>query len=293
MELEKPNSLLCGKNPPEHLYHYTSIHGLKGILTERSVWASQIHFLNDVQEFKYSLSILEKVLDELLKELAREPKDFLFYSFMRGLLLASYLEKSPICVFSLSEKGDLLSQWRGYCPPGGGYSIGFRSDLLIQSLKTHDLCIKPCIYNETEQEATVKRAVTETRETLLTSVSLKSVSASSREYQKAVNDCVVQFFIDFSRIASTVKHPSFHEECEWRIISKLVENKYMSFRARKSILIPYISISLEDIEPFPIDEIFIGPAPEQPLTESSLRQFVLRNNLNISIKTSEIPYREL
>jgi hypothetical protein len=59
------------------------------------------------------------------------------------------------------------------------------------------------------------------------------------------------------------------------------------------MLIPYFSISLKDVDPFPIDEIIIGPAPEQRLAESSLRQFALQNKLNISIKTSTTPYREL
>ena len=69
MELEKPSSLPSGKKPPEHLYHYTSIDGLEGILSKRSFWASQIHFLNDIQEFKYSFDIFEKILSELRKEL--------------------------------------------------------------------------------------------------------------------------------------------------------------------------------------------------------------------------------
>ena len=59
------------------------------------------------------------------------------------------------------------------------------------------------------------------------------------------------------------------------------------------MLIPYFTISFKDIESFPIDEIIIGPASEQRLAESSLKQFVLRNGLNISIKTSITPYREL
>jgi hypothetical protein len=302
-EFEKPNSLPYRKDPPEHLYHYTSIDGLERILTERCLWASQIHFLNDVQEFKYSLYIFEKVLAELLKEFPkrpipalgpprppREPKEFLaeFYRRMREFLLSDLFERTPVCVFSLSEKGDLLSQWRGYCPPGGGYSIGFRSDPLVQFLNTCDLYIEPCVYDEREQEAIVKRAVAETGET-----ALKSFPGPPAELHKAVTECLVQFFIDFSRIASIVKHPSFHEECEWRIISKPIENKYMSFRVRKSILIPYFSISFKDVEPCPIDEIIIGPSPEQDLAKYSLLQFVLRNSLRVSMKTSETPYREL
>jgi hypothetical protein len=67
----------------------------------------------------------------------------------------------------------------------------------------------------------------------------------------------------------------------------------MSFKIGKSMLIPYFSISFEGVEPFPIDQIVIGPAPEQPLAKSSLMQFIVQNKLNISIETSKTPYREL
>jgi hypothetical protein len=53
--------------PPDHLYHYTSIEGLMGILTNRSLWATEIYFLNDTQELRYSDGVLKKVCDELLK----------------------------------------------------------------------------------------------------------------------------------------------------------------------------------------------------------------------------------
>ena len=302
-ELEKLDVLLCGKAPPRHLYHYTSINGLEGILGKRSLWASQIHFLNDTQEFKYSFDIFEKVLLELRKELPvglipalgptpppSNPKELLarFYSAMKDMLLEEFVSKTPICVFSLSEKGDLLSQWRGYCSPGGGYSIGFRTELLIQFLKTCNLYIEPCIYDEKKQEAIVKQVVSKTGQAFL-----ESSTKDPTELQKIGEKYLLQFFVELSRIASILKHPSFHEECEWRIITTPIQNKNMSFRVRKSMLIPYFSISLKGIYPFPIDEIIIGPAPEQRLPESSLRQFALQNKLNISIKTSKTPYREL
>jgi len=58
------------------------------------------------------------------------------------------------------------------------------------------------------------------------------------------------------------------------------------------MMLPYFSISFENFKPFLIDEIIIGPAPEQKLAEISLMQFVHQKKLDISIRTSEIPYRE-
>ena len=197
-------------------------------------------------------------------------------------------EKFPICVFSLSERGDLLSQWRGYCPLAGGYSIGFPSKLLIPFLQTRDLSIASCVYDEKEQQAIVRRTITEKGETLL-----KSLTDPSSEIGEIKKKCFVDFFMEFSQIASILKHPSFYEEREWRIVSGHIESGRMLFRVGKSMLIPYLSISFEGIEPFPIDKIIIGPAPEQDLAKTSLFQFLLRNKLDISIETSKTPYRVL
>ena len=307
--MEKPNSLPPEKDLPEHLYHYTSIDGLEGILTRRFLWASEIHFLNDTQEFKYSIDVLRKVISELRKKnpiksiqkalgpglLPSEQKEFLeaFYQSIEGDILFKIFVRFPIYIFSLSERGDLLSQWRGYCPPGGGYSIGFPLKLLTKFLETRDLFLMRCIYNEKEQEAMVKRAIIETVE-ISQEIFTKNFTTTRKDIKKAPSLCVLNFLKGFLNIASILKHPSFHEECEWRIISSnLIPIQDMSFRVGKSMLIPYFSISFKDIEPFLIDEIIIGPTTEQGLAENSLRQFVLQINPNISIKTSKTPYRQL
>lgn len=299
------SSLPSENDLPLHLYHYTSINELEGILTKRCLWATQIHFLNDTQEYKYSIDILKRVIFNLRKEYPitliqkalgpspppSEPKEFLsqFYQTMETIVLEGLFQEIPICVFSLSERGDLLSQWRGYCPPGGGYSIGFPSKLLIKFLETRNLYLKRCIYDMNEQEAMIKRVVNETSEKFLKQVTLKR-----EEYEAVAAECIVNFFnFDFTQIATILKHPSFGEECEWRIISNIIPDKNMLFRAGKTMMIPYFSISFKDFEPFLIDEIIIGPAPEQRLVASSLWKFALQINQTFHIKTSETPYRQL
>lgn len=287
------------KNPPERLYHYTSIEGLKGILESRCFWASRIHFLNDTQEFKYSFDILKKVISEFLERLPKKalpPRTpgqdewlRLFYDTINGMYLESdLLVKTPVCVFSFSPRGDLLSQWRGYCPSGGGYSIGFRTELLIPWLETKKLSLEPCIYDITEQEAIIRNEIIRKGDNLI-----KRVTFQPEDFEKIMRELLFEFFWEFSRIASKLKHPAFYEECEWRIISEPVDNKYMSFTIRKSMFLPYLSINFSDIKSFPIDKIIIGPAPEQYLARLSLLGFLLKNGLKIPIKESSTPYREL
>ena len=50
------------------LYHYTTLAGLRGILSSRALWYTHIYSLNDPAEIQYGLNIVRGVLDELIEE---------------------------------------------------------------------------------------------------------------------------------------------------------------------------------------------------------------------------------
>ena len=55
-------------------------------------------------------------------------------------------------VFSLSEEGNLLSQWRGYTPLGAGVSIGFNQDKLQRHAQQKGFSLIKCLYKKEEQD---------------------------------------------------------------------------------------------------------------------------------------------
>jgi hypothetical protein len=61
---------LLKRSIPEYLYHYTSIDGLHGIVTNRSIWASMVHYLNDAAELKTAISIFEEILTRELRQIS-------------------------------------------------------------------------------------------------------------------------------------------------------------------------------------------------------------------------------
>ena len=79
------------------IYHYTSFKNLFNILEGDSFWASRSRFSNDATE------------DQVLGEEWIKKEQY-------------YGDNFIIC---FCNHGDILSQWRGYCPQGG-VSIGFR-----------------------------------------------------------------------------------------------------------------------------------------------------------------------
>ena len=65
-EREKAQSV----NKRNVLYHYTSLSGLLGIIENKCIWASDIRYLNDSNEFSYTIELAS----ELFK--AKEHQDF-------------------------------------------------------------------------------------------------------------------------------------------------------------------------------------------------------------------------
>ncbi len=45
------------EEPPSILYHYTTQKGLLGIIQSKTIWATDILYLNDTMELKYAVDL--------------------------------------------------------------------------------------------------------------------------------------------------------------------------------------------------------------------------------------------
>jgi hypothetical protein len=148
-----------------YLYHYTTIDAFINIVNEQEIWASNIFYLNDSAEFHLALQLAR----ELLKaEIDSAPGD-VHAQRLEGVYksldeVGSHLIKMPAFVWSLSKKGDDLSQWRAYCR-NGGVAIGFRRDDLHYLTQHQGLGFAPelvrCVYEEEEQRRLIRSCIDE------------------------------------------------------------------------------------------------------------------------------------
>lgn len=114
---------------PDILYHYTTQEGLKGILSEKSLWATKIHHLNDASELNRPLDIARRILEEKEKQAGRS-------KIITEMITEIDVWRSlNICIASFCQNGDLLSQWRGYGVYNSAYSIGFNTKQLEESAR--------------------------------------------------------------------------------------------------------------------------------------------------------------
>lgn len=285
---------LKNNQPPCELYHYTSQNGLLGIFESDSLWATKIHYLNDETEFELALNLAAVVLNEKLQC----QKDTREKEKIRCLIdNIPTIQKLNVCVISLSQKRDLLSQWRAYSAGIGGYSIGFKSDNLVVSASKQGFYLVRCIYEEDKQKQLISDLIDECLAEEF------NTRPDYVDYDTPRTLVVLHTGGDFTKklasIAPIIKNKSFSEEAEWRLISeKGLTTKSLSFRVGVSTLIPYFNFKIGSKADY-LESLTIGPNPNPILARDATSLLLGRYGISTGygiipsayIHETDIPFR--
>ena len=247
---------------PTLLYHYTDARGLLGIVESRTLWATHIEHLNDAQEYHHAVEVAARVLLERAEQSANPREHALLTRLGTGL--GEGRGRADVCVASFSEVDDGLSQWRGYCPNGAGYSLGFVAGDIIRAAVMQGFVLARCLYDEASQREAITRVLEQVRQSVRWTQAFEQ-PGDDDAYRGAVR----AWSDSFAPLAPTIKHWAFPEEQEWRLISAPIPfgDSRWQVRAGRSMLIPYIPIALAPAGPYlPIQDVVAGPTPHMVLT---------------------------
>lgn len=287
------------QTPETPIYHYTSPGGLIGILQNGELWASSIHHLNDSSEMDYAFQLLKTRLKDRNVQMD-EGRGELFKAFERWI---DSIKSVNVFIGSFSQRPNLLSQWRAYCPPGGGYSIGFSYEDLRPHLERQGFRLIKCIYSAQDQLALVDKYIDWT----LKEIEAKNFDVTPQDELSAwlqLAKPASSVAAKFLPIASALKDPAFEEECEWRIVSQV--RKYTDaevyFRPGASFVVPYFKFKLTSIEaPISFRDIYVGPTPHPDVARKSIQGLITQVyegrmkdillEFGDMVKLSDIPYR--
>lgn len=283
------------------LYHYCSVQAFHAIIQSRSVHLSSLSLSNDSQEGK----LVAKTIARLAKNDGLSPSviENLQHSIAT---LENILDGLGFC---LSEKGDLLSQWRGYATDATGFSIGFSKDYLEKlseykrSAEESGFHLYKVAYSMADQERLVEPTYTETKllikdgaldffkpTTLLATYlptdpeSEKKMKQKYFEYRMTMLPLMTELFL--------LKNETFKEECEWRLISPLVKimEDICQFRTIADRLVPYRKFELANLGISPIKEVILGPKNKTPCFV--VEKFLHQNGfLDVRVSESAASYR--
>lgn len=308
---------LIGSEIPDKLWHYTSFAGLLGIVTSGEIFATDIRFLNDHEEFTHARTILEELAEEM--PALGTDKSVLKKTF-RGMI-KSIFDKGPlhsktlqVFVSSFSESRDQLSQWRGYSHGSSGVSLGL--DLRkIRGLRGFDgvVSFAPCVYEYSQKKALLREAA----EDYMNSIELAAragwdaagkyggpfnydlVLADKPEnaaIPEALDKSLRQMVYRLLKIAALLKNASFNEEHEWRLVLCSLAGWGAKptprlFRPAPTTLIPYVVYPLGDqAMRLPLTELVLGPGSNARAAEA-IDSFLLAKEIKTKVSKSCVPYR--
>jgi len=293
---------------PNVLFHYTSAEGLVGILSSKSIWMTELRYMNDMSELQYAK---DKISTRLSTYAEKHNINEIQEEFLKRIASAFDPFSSGNAVFSASfcESGNLLSQWRAYRGKGGGYAIGFDFFHTIRFL-SKNCAPRKVIYQEQIQNEIIDAII----EKYLAAIAIETSGRSIKNIN--VDDFIPAVCQAFSGTAGELmfsfKHPDFHEEREWRLVHFMNINprfnrsgEFPSFRSYEGNIIPYLSTSFENAVqaskddtygcPFPVVKLFIGPTINAELNTESVKYLLSNMNPDATtdIHKSEIPLRWL
>ncbi|WP_028304422.1 DUF2971 domain-containing protein [Oceanospirillum maris] len=291
------------------LYHYTSIGGLKGMLDSQSLWMTDINYLNDSEEGKDFIAHINNFLCQSdFEQIVEKSKLWSLIKdldFIRSAIIEfaspDFFDEAKLDSYSISfsAKPDLLSQWRGYCPPEGGLCLGFSGLESISSISGYEgddnsdeyyIYHSSCLYGEHEKNAATINFINSYLD-LIYNIYLRGVN--DRKYKPNIDEMFEIFTFYFNNL-TIFKNKHFMEESEFRIIANCKrEIVNPNFREKMNILIPYIKLNFNTEN---LKRIIIGPCADQALAEQSLQRFLGSFGSDfehVKIECSDIPYRQL
>jgi hypothetical protein len=279
-------------------WHYTNDAGLRGILKDKKLWATDVRYLNDSHEYIHAIHRARADLAQ------RRPQVELDETFLRSFdqALTNYEEAltdrrgghtAKAFVFSLSTRRDHLPQWRAYAPGVLGFSLGFNIDHLPY---VDSSGIFECIYSDAEKKRIVSGFIDETHE------HFRELTTPPPEHpyqQRSILRMPDRRLAEyFPPIAARMKHPGFEDENEWRVVLFEFPDgsaaREVVHRQGQAGPVPYVEIDLSGYSTWPIQEIMVAPSEDQDLAMEAARRAIRAAGLDfqgIRITASRIPLR--
>ena len=285
-EIEVLTRDLYADLPQSTLYHYTTFSGLLGIVRSRALWASDVRYMNDSAELRHTADLIGAEVRERIdggqanSGLLSQFADWVAHRITNGHMLFGA---------SFRSHGNLLSQWRGYSSPGKGVSLGFCPDYILDCARRQGFMIGKCIYEPSRQRALIRQVIDAVE---------RLAAGGGGDRQAAYREAFAVMEADLLRIAAILKHPSFREEKEWRVVSPVIANTAEApilFREGHAMLVPYIEFDLSIAgKPPAMDHLYLGPTANVNISMNSLHMFLKQHGIVPSrgIDYCQIPFRQ-
>jgi len=242
----------------EPIFHYTNFEGFKGIIETKSIWASDVRYLNDYMEVENGKRWIRHLIKIFYDEFGR-------FRGSTELLraLTQFVDQETTCFAAcFCQHPDQLSQWRGYGQSRPGIAVGFDPSRLTT---TTGLPLLSVNYDDDAGIRAIEQAVRRI-------VGHLKTKSTRTQVQQRIEGLLEELFFQMV----TLKNSSFREEMEFRLVAK-IENSAVwpvSYRIKGPVFIPYFTLDLSKDWENIVREIWIGPDTLGDITWHSIREFI-------------------
>ena len=287
---------MYNKKLPKTLYYYCSLNTFFNILTNKSIWLTEIAKSNDSMEQKFLAYEIMRNIETYIKYRCSDEMSQEDIVKLENAIYPKLCPNptTPVWGMCLSKKRDNLSQWRGYSDDASGMCIGFNTEYLNS---INGLCDLPSIPENNDclrlRDVEYGDEAIENYFRFISKLAPRTPkrTTSSTLKEKLERDIKGIFMRPY------YKHNAFRSEAEWRIVyTKSDCEKDYSFNfeylnrilkktgkfeilgrkyeIRNSMLQSHIEVKILDMLSA-IDEIFIGP--KSKVTIEELEAFIRFN----------------
>lgn len=264
--------------PP--LYYYTTVETMRFILTQGNIYATDLKYMNDSEEYRNGLCELRKVINEEYgKNVNRE-------IITEQMLRENIEADSEVYSISFSEERDLLSQWSMYARESGvSLKMQFSGEEKYSAYpkgkaereETENGRIYPQkVFYFTEQAMNseiykkIKKEIIDSIEKECDPITIGDIESNAEQIWK--------------KMTPYVKRYEFHAEGEYRLaftIDSFLKKIRVDYRIDKHVLKPYLDI--ECVGGWPIQEIIVGPGFNQQVVYGSILHFIRHADLKVPL----------
>lgn len=192
--------------------------------------------MNDVKEQLHAVEVAQNNLMNRVRRTSPGEVQDVLTSMGANAMAAN----RQVYTVSLSRKEDSTAQWQAYCPPTGGYAIGFPTWQLLRVAQEQGFYLAQCEYHHIGQYEIVDGIIAH-------HLDCYQVSRAGGELEAVAKaQAVTGFADDLARFGPILKHHSFAHEEEWRLVSepKQITDPNLGFRSGPRSVVPYYKFRL-------------------------------------------------
>ena len=274
------------------LFYYTSTDTMRYVLTKGDIFATNIRYMNDSEEYMNGLKELYQLSQqtELVKKWIQEKGyhenllDKIQNLFSESNLKDNMRNMEHYSI-SFCKKNDLLSQWAIYAKESGvSIRMNFEESSYIFQTESVETDMK-AKWNIQPQE--VSYFTWDSMKNDMVAYNEAAFKILDQLYEQTAKDQDEWKKERWQYLSTLVKRYDFYQEEEYRLIFEPGESAYqpkIEYRLDKKVLKPYMDI--ECVDGWPVWEVMVGPGFNQQLVYDSVEHLLNHAETKTGIRSA-------